>query len=32
MTWTDTVFLIPEIVLAIGASFLLLAPVSGKRI
>jgi NADH-quinone oxidoreductase subunit N len=31
MTWTDTVFIIPEIVLAIGASLLLLAPVSGKR-
>jgi NADH-quinone oxidoreductase subunit N len=32
MTWTDTVFIIPEIVLAIGASILLLAPVSGKRV
>ncbi|HEX2123121.1 MAG TPA: hypothetical protein VHL59_15925 [Thermoanaerobaculia bacterium] len=31
MTWGDTVYLLPEIVIAIGASLLLLAPVSGFR-
>jgi len=31
MTWSDTVFLLPEIILAIGASALLLAPVIGSR-
>ncbi len=31
MTWADTVFLLPEIVLAIGASALLLVPVVGGR-
>jgi NADH-quinone oxidoreductase subunit N len=29
MTWADTVYLLPEIILAIGASVLLLAPVMG---
>jgi NADH-quinone oxidoreductase subunit N len=31
MTWNDVVFLIPEIVLSIGACLLLLAPVLGRR-
>jgi NADH-quinone oxidoreductase subunit N len=31
MTWNDTVYLLPEIVLAIGASFLLIAPVIGGQ-
>jgi NADH-quinone oxidoreductase subunit N len=31
MTWADTIFLLPEIVLAIGASALLLVPVVGGR-
>ena len=31
MTWADTVYLLPEIVIAIGACLLLLAPVSGFR-
>jgi NADH-quinone oxidoreductase subunit N len=31
MTWNDAVYLLPEIILAIGASFLLLAPVIGFR-
>ena len=29
MTWTDTVFLLPEIIVAIGAMLLLIAPVAG---
>ncbi len=31
MTWSDTVYLLPEIVLALGASALLIAPVVGGR-
>jgi NADH-quinone oxidoreductase subunit N len=31
MTWGDTLYLLPEILVAIGASLLLLAPVSGFR-
>ena len=31
MTWNDTVFLLPEILLSIGASLLLIAPVVGWR-
>jgi NADH-quinone oxidoreductase subunit N len=31
MTWNDVVFLLPEIILSIGASFLLIAPVIGWR-
>ncbi|HWW62366.1 MAG TPA: NADH-quinone oxidoreductase subunit N [Thermoanaerobaculia bacterium] len=31
MTWNDTVYIIPEIVIAIGASLLLIAPVIGAR-
>jgi NADH-quinone oxidoreductase subunit N len=31
MTWTDAVFMMPEIVLTIGASLLLIAPVIGWR-
>jgi len=31
MTWADTVFLLPEIILTLGASFLLCAPVMGIR-
>ena len=31
MTWADTIFLLPEVILAIGASLLLIAPVSGFR-
>jgi NADH-quinone oxidoreductase subunit N len=31
MTWSDTIFILPEIVLAIGASLLLVLPVIGKR-
>lgn len=31
MTWSDTIYLLPEIVLSIGASFLLIAPVLGFR-
>ena len=31
MTWYDTVFMLPEIVLCIGASLLLIAPVVGQR-
>jgi len=31
MTWADTIFLLPEIIIAIGASLLLIAPVSGFR-
>ncbi|MEO8035549.1 MAG: NADH-quinone oxidoreductase subunit N, partial [Acidobacteriota bacterium] len=31
MNWADTVFLLPEIVLTIGASLLLIAPVIGGR-
>jgi NADH-quinone oxidoreductase subunit N len=31
VTWYDTVFMLPEIVLCIGASLLLLAPVTGWR-
>ena len=30
MTWSDAVFLLPEIVLSIGASLLLIAPVAGR--
>lgn len=29
MTWSDTLFLLPEVIVAIGASLLLLAPVTG---
>lgn len=31
MTWGDTVYLLPEIIIAIGACLLLIAPVSGFR-
>ena len=31
MTWNDALFLLPEIIISIGASLLLLAPVIGKR-
>src|SRR5205823_1233014 len=31
VTWDDTVFMLPEIVLSIGASLLLIAPVVGWR-
>ncbi len=31
MTWADTIFLLPEVILAIGASLLLIAPVIGFR-
>ena len=31
MTWADTSFILPEIVISIGASLLLIAPVSGFR-
>jgi NADH-quinone oxidoreductase subunit N len=31
MTWSDVVFLLPEIILSIGASMLLIAPVMGWR-
>jgi NADH-quinone oxidoreductase subunit N len=31
MTWGDSLFLLPEIIVAIGASLLLIAPVSGFR-
>ncbi|HEX2832908.1 MAG TPA: NADH-quinone oxidoreductase subunit N [Thermoanaerobaculia bacterium] len=31
MTWTDTLFILPEILLTIGACLLLIAPVVGKR-
>src|SRR5437870_5344201 len=31
MTWNDALFLLPEIVLSIGASLLLIAPVSGFK-
>jgi NADH-quinone oxidoreductase subunit N len=31
MTWNDTIFLLPEIILAAGASLLLIAPVTGFR-
>jgi NADH-quinone oxidoreductase subunit N len=31
MTWADTIFILPEIVISIGASLLLLAPVTGFR-
>ncbi|MBV9493833.1 MAG: NADH-quinone oxidoreductase subunit N [Acidobacteria bacterium] len=31
MTWNDVVYLLPEIILTIGASLLLIAPVSGFR-
>ena len=31
MTWGDTVYLLPEIVISIGASLLLIAPVTGYR-
>src|SRR5207253_8000106 len=31
MSWNDAVFLLPEIILSIGASLLLVLPVIGKR-
>ncbi|HUP49521.1 MAG TPA: NADH-quinone oxidoreductase subunit N, partial [Thermoanaerobaculia bacterium] len=31
MTWADTIFLLPEVIVAIGASALLLIPVVGRR-
>jgi len=31
MTWGDTIYLLPEIVISLGACFLLIAPVSGFR-
>jgi len=31
MTWGDTIYLLPEIVISLGAMFLLIAPVSGIR-
>src|SRR5437867_7817082 len=31
MTWNDVVFLLPEIILSIGASLLLIVPVLGLR-
>lgn len=31
MTWGDTLYLLPEIIIAIGASLLLIAPVTGFR-
>ncbi len=31
MTWNDVVFMLPEIILSIGASLLLIAPVIGRR-
>ena len=31
MTWGDTLYLLPEIIIAIGACLLLIAPVSGFR-
>ncbi len=31
MTWGDTVFLLPELIIALGASLMLIAPVSGIR-
>ncbi len=31
MNWTDTIFLLPEIILSLGASVLLVAPVAGGR-
>ena len=31
MTWNDIIYLLPEIVLTIGASMLLLVPVMGSR-
>src|SRR5688572_10396950 len=31
MTWADTIYLLPEIIIAIGACALLIAPVSGFR-
>jgi NADH-quinone oxidoreductase subunit N len=31
MNWNDTIFLLPEILIAIGASLLLIAPVTGFR-
>src|ERR1043165_6765234 len=31
MTWGDTLYLLPEIVISIGACLLLIAPVSGFR-
>ena len=31
MTWSDTLYLLPEIVISIGACLLLIAPVSGFR-
>ena len=32
MNWTDTVFLLPEIIISVGAMLLLIAPVSGLRL
>jgi NADH-quinone oxidoreductase subunit N len=31
MTWNDTIFLLPELILSLGASLLLIAPVTGLR-
>lgn len=31
MTWNDAVFILPEIILALGASLMLIAPVIGQR-
>jgi NADH-quinone oxidoreductase subunit N len=31
MTWNDTIFLLPEIIISIGASLLLIGPVTGLR-
>ena len=31
MTWGDTLYLLPEVIVAIGACLLLIAPVSGFR-
>ena len=31
MTWGDTIYLLPEIIVAIGASLLLIVPVTGFR-
>ena len=32
LTWSDTLFMLPEIILSVGASLLLLAPVLGRRV
>ena len=31
MTWSDIVYLLPEIIIALGASLLLIAPVTALR-